>query len=77
MLTFLPDAAGGPRDRAEMAEGPGLGFHVGEEGAIVVAPQALLDQGPEDGLDADGKLERGGRPSRQDPGPIEHGLGEG
>jgi hypothetical protein len=62
--------ASGKADRLDLA------FNVGEEGRVVVAPQPLFDQSPEDDLKAHGKLERGRRPPRKDPGPIEDIPGE-
>src|SRR5439155_13559058 len=38
--------------------------------------QPFPDEGPEDDLKAHGKLERGGRPSRQDPSPVQDVLRE-
>jgi hypothetical protein len=70
ILALPLDSPALTRDRAKVADCRGLRLDVGEEGPIAVAPQALFDQSPEDDLKAHGELERGGRPPRQDPGPI-------
>ena len=59
-----------------MAHCLGLTLDVGEKGRVAVPFQPLLDEGPEDDLEAHRELERGRRLPRKDPGPIHDVLGK-
>src|SRR5205823_8271189 len=69
-----PFAACATRHASALANGLRLALYVGEERRMVVALQPLLDQGAKDDLEAHRELERGGRPSRQDPSPVQRIL---
>jgi hypothetical protein len=64
------------RHPPDVTDGLGLSLDIGEEGSGVAPLQPLVDEGPEDNLQADGELERGRRFPHHDPSLVQDVLGE-
>ena len=64
------------RQAPDAADRVGLALDVCEEVPVAIPLQPLLDEGPEDDLEAHRELERGRCLPRQDPRVVEDVLGE-
>src|SRR3972149_6060549 len=60
----------------DLADRLGLTLDAGEEGPIATPLQSFPDQRAKDDLEAHRQLERGRRPPREDPGPVQDVLGD-
>jgi hypothetical protein len=58
----------------QLAERLGLSLDVGEEGSVAAPLQPLVDEGPEDDLQAHGELERSRCLPHNDPGLVKDVL---